>query len=136
MSKNKVVLLLGTNLGNKNNNLKVAIAHIIKEVGEVIRFSNILENEAEGFTSSNSFLNQKIEVETNLSPIQLLKTVKKIEQEMGRIYTQPLQNERYVDRLIDIDILTYNNIVYKSEELNIPHHQLYTRNFVSNLNFV
>lgn len=136
MSKNKVILLLGTNLGNKNNNLNVATTHIVKEVGSVIRLSNILENQAEGFTSSNTFLNQMIEVETELSPINLLKVIKIIEQEMGRVYHQPLPNEQYVDRLIDIDILTYNNIVYKSEMLKIPHHQLNTRKFILDLKFI
>ena len=133
MSKNIVTLLLGTNLGDKNNNLTVAKSFINKEVGEIFKSSNILENDPDGFTSSNSFLNQKIEVYTNLSPIEILKAVKKIESEMGRVYSQPLLGERYVDRIIDIDILLYNNIMFFSSDLIIPHHQLVTRGFLKDL---
>ena len=136
MSFNKVVLLLGTNLGNKNNNLEIAKTLISKEVGEIVKFSNILENEAEGFTSSSSFLNQKIEVLTHLSPIKLLQIVKKIEYDMGRVYEKPLAGELYIDRLIDIDILLYNNVIFLSNILTIPHHQLVTRNFLKDLSFV
>lgn len=136
MSLNKAVLLLGTNLGNKNNNLEIAKSLINKEVGDIVKFSNILENEAEGFTSSNSFLNQKLEVMTALSPIQLLQVVKKIEYEMGRVYNKPLDGEKYIDRLIDIDILLFNNIIFYANILIVPHHQLVTRNFLKDLIFI
>ena len=136
MSNNIVILLLGTNLGDKNNNLETAKKLINKEVGEILKFSNILENEAVGFTSSNSFLNQKIEVSTSLSPLQVLETVKKIENLMGRIYTKPIEGENYVDRIIDIDILLFNNISLFSKYLIIPHHQIVTREFVKELFFI
>jgi len=135
MLKNKVILLLGTNLGNKNNNLKLAQSLINREVGEVIKLSNILENEAVGFTSANTFLNQMLEIETSFSPIQVLKAIKSIENDMGRVYTTPLSDEMYVDRIIDIDILRFNNVNFSSKILKIPHHQIYTREFVSLLTF-
>ncbi len=135
MSINNVVLLLGTNLGNKNNNLEIAKALITKEIGEIVKFSNILENEAVGFTSSNSFLNQKIEVKTKLSPMKLLYVIKSIEYEMGREYAKPLDGERYIDRLIDIDILHYSNIVFYSRLLIIPHKQVVEREFIKKLYF-
>lgn len=136
MSNNLVTLLLGTNLGDKNNNLETAKSLINKEVGDILKFSNILENEAVGFTSSNSFLNQKIEVSTSLSPLQVLETVKKIENLMGRIYTKPIEGENYVDRIIDIDILLFNNISFVNNKLIIPHHQLVTRDFIKELIFI
>lgn len=135
MSTNTTILLLGTNLGDKNNNLDTAKTLINKEIGLIVKFSNILENEAEEFSSSNSFLNQKIEVETNLSPIQLLHIIKKIEYTMGREYRKPLNSEQYIDRLIDIDILNYNNITFNSNILEIPHIQIVTRRFVKDLIF-
>lgn len=135
MSYNRVILLLGTNLGNKNNNLELAKSLIVSEVGEIVKFSNILENEAEGFTTSNTFLNQMIEIKTKFSPIEVLKLVKSIENKMGRVYTTPRQGEKYVDRIIDIDILRFNAIIFKSGQLVIPHPQLFTREFVSQLSF-
>lgn len=135
MSQNKVILLLGTNLGNKNKNLEEAKLYINKEIGIIKKESNILENEAEGFSSNNLFFNQKIEILTDLSPFDLLKTIKKIENNMGRIYSEPLKGEIYVDRIIDIDILYYNCIILESNILTIPHKQVYSREFVKSLIF-
>ena len=135
MSTNSTILLIGTNLGNKNNNLERAKELINKEIGEIIKFSNILENEAEEFKSTNTFFNQKIEVKTNLSPIKLLEKIKIIEYNMGRVYTKPKNGERYIDRLIDIDILNYNNINFKSSTLLIPHNQIFSRDFIKLLRF-
>ncbi|MBF0596509.1 2-amino-4-hydroxy-6-hydroxymethyldihydropteridine diphosphokinase [Faecalibacter sp. WQ 117] len=136
MSNNIVTLLLGTNLGDKNSNLEIARSLITSEIGEIIKFSNILENDAEGFTTSNSFLNQKIEVSTEFSPIEMLNIVKKIEYSMGRIYEKPKEGELYIDRIIDIDILRYNNIYFFSDILTIPHNQIYTRDFIKDLSFI
>lgn len=135
MSTNSTILLLGTNLGNKNNNLDRAKELINKEIGEIVKFSNILENEAEGFESLNTFLNQKIEVKTYLSPIKLLEKIKIIEYEMGRVYSKPKDGEKYIDRLIDIDILLFNNINFSSEILLIPHNQIFSRVFIKLLRF-
>lgn len=136
MSNNIVTLLLGTNLGDKNSNLEIARSLITSEIGEIIKISNILENDAEGFTTSNSFLNQKIEVSTEFSPIEMLNIVKKIEYSMGRIYEKPKEGELYIDRIIDIDILRYNNIYFFSDILTIPHNQIYTRDFIKDLSFI
>ena len=135
MSTNSTILLLGTNLGNKNNNLDRAKELINKEIGEIVKFSNILENEALGFESSNTFLNQKIEVITNLSPIKLLEKIKIIEYHMGRTYTKPKKGEKYIDRIIDIDILHFNNITFCSNTLLIPHNQIFSRDFIKLLRF-
>ena len=135
MSTNTIILLLGTNLGNKFNNLESAKNHIKNEIGEITRESNQLKNKAEGFTTENLFLNQKIEIISQLSPFEVLKKVKNIEIKMGRMYFQPLENEIYVDRLIDIDILYFNHIVIDSKRLKIPHPQNYSRSFVKSLCF-
>lgn len=135
MSQNKVILLLGTNLGDKKNNLISAKESIKNEVGEITKESNILENKAEDFTSNNLFLNQKIEILTELNPFELLYTIKGIENKIGRVYSTPLQNEIHTDRLIDIDILIFNNISITCKRLTIPHNQIYTREFVKSLYF-
>ena len=135
MSQNKVILLLGTNLGDKKNNINSAKEFINREIGEIKKESNILENKAEGFTTENLFLNQKIEVSTSLSPFEVLRKVKEIEKNMGRIYVQPKENEQYVDRLIDIDILFYNNTLIDSNRLKIPHPQNFERDFIKSLYF-
>ncbi|MDM1137274.1 MULTISPECIES: 2-amino-4-hydroxy-6-hydroxymethyldihydropteridine diphosphokinase [unclassified Empedobacter] len=128
-------MLLGTNLGDKKNNLESAKNLINKEVGEIKKESNILENKAEGFTTPNLFLNQKIEINTSYSPFEILKKIKDIEQKMGRIYFKPKENESYVDRLIDIDILFYNKVLVNCNYLKIPHPQNYSRDFIKSLYF-
>lgn len=130
MSHNQVVLLLGTNLGDKNQNLKRAEELISKRIGRIIKKSGILETEPEGFVSDHDFLNRTLWVATPLSPVVLLKFVKAIEQEMGRIKTTP---ERYEDRIIDIDILEFNRLVFESETLTLPHPQTKSRSFVKSL---
>ena len=92
-----------------------------------------METEPVGFTSSTLFLNQLIEISTDLSPIQLLNTIKKIENTMGRVYTKPLPQEKYVSRIIDIDILQMNDLIFTSERLRIPHYQNFTRKFVGKM---
>lgn len=135
MSQNIVILLLGTNLGDKKNNLETAKNLINKEIGNIKKESNILENKAEGFTTDNLFLNQKIEINTSYSPFEILKKIKDIEQKMGRIYFKPKENESYVDRLIDIDILFYNKVLVNCNYLKIPHPQNYSRDFIKSLYF-
>lgn len=133
MSHNQVILLLGTNLGDKNFNLKTAQNLISNKIGEITKMSEILETEPVGFDSENNFLNQTIWVSTEFSPVQLLKKIKLIENEMGRNYTKNRTACEYEDRTIDIDILIFNDLSYKSNILTIPHHQIFSRNFVKML---
>ena len=133
MSTMEVILLLGSDLGDKKAHLKSARSYIEKELGEIIKVGEILETEPVGFTSSTTFLNQLIEISTELSPIQLLKNLKNIESRIGRVYTEPLPDEKYVSRIIDIDILQMGGINYKSNALLIPHNQNITREFVHKL---
>jgi len=131
MSQNTVILLLGTNLGDKEKNLDTAKTLIIREIGDVFDVSEILTTEAEGYESEHLFLNQTVKLKTGLSPIGVLNRAKRIEKMMGRVYLET--NQKFQDRLIDIDLLKFNRIEYESQSLIIPHPQIYTRNFIKKI---
>lgn len=131
MSCNHIILLLGSNFGEREIYLETAQLYIQKEIGEIKQKSKIIETEPVGFDSPNYFLNQTLFVETVHSPISLLRIVKNIEHKMGRVYLPTSQ--RYQDRIIDIDILKYNKIIFESKNLALPHHQIFTRNFINEL---
>ena len=131
MSHNIVILLLGSNLGDKDFNLRDAEMRVGNEIGEIISRSETIETEAVGFETPNKFLNRTLKIQTVLSPFALLKAVKSIESGMGRTYLKT--NQRYQDRLIDIDILTFNQITFESPFLKIPHHQIITRPFINKI---
>lgn len=124
----KVFLGLGTNLGDKRNNLLTAVNHIEEKIGKVTSLSSFYETEPWGFKSDNSFLNAALCVETSLEPVAILHIIKEIEVEMGR--TQKSVNKVYTDRPIDIDILLYDDMIIKTEELTIPHPLMTERDFV------
>lgn len=117
---NKVTLLLGSNLGNKKNNITSAINLIDSKIGSILKKTKIIESEPEDYYSSNSYLNIGIIVSTDLSPIKLLKSIKEIERSLGRINDSYFSG-KYEDRTIDIDIIYFNSITYYSASLNIPH---------------
>ena len=123
----KAYLALGTNLGDKNKNLQVALALIAEKIGVFSAVSSVYETKAWGFESENSFLNMVLAVNTSLSPLQLLKTTQDIEKEIGRTKKT---NHTYQDRIIDIDIILYDDLIYKSEELELPHPLFHLRQFV------
>ena len=110
----KVYLGLGSNLGDKEENIRKAIALIGERVGEVVRQSSLIETEPWGYESENKFLNGVILVETTLSPRQLLKATQKIERELGKKKVHATKRSQdsslYKDRPIDIDILLYDDL--------------------------
>lgn len=123
--KFEVVLLLGTNLGNRENNLQLAISLLTGLVGNLIKQSSIYETAAWGLENQPNFLNQIIILSTSQSPKFLMKTILKIEKKMGR--------ERLVKmgpRIIDIDILFYENRIINKPSLTIPHPRIQFRRFV------
>ncbi len=122
-----VYLGLGTNLGDKERNLSVAIIALSLEVGEVVKQSSFYSSKAWGFESENEFLNAVILLETNLSPFDLLAKTQKIERDLGR---ETKSVNGYADRLIDIDILLYDNLVIDHPILKIPHPLIAERDFV------
>lgn len=133
MSLHYVVLLLGSNLGNTKSNLNQAIAKIENCLGNIIKSSEMIENQPIEFESTNIFCNIAIVLTTKLSPYSLLNAVKSIEKEMGREFDSSAVGG-YIDRIIDIDIVKFNNINFESEKLKIPHYKhLYERDFSKGL---
>ena len=101
-------LALGTNLGDRRANLLRALDLIGKRIGQVVRTSSFLQTEPWGFSSTNTFLNAACMVHTTLEPMQCLECTQQIEREMGR--TQKSVHGVYADRVIDIDLLTYDDL--------------------------
>ena len=117
MSLHYVVLLLGSNLGDTKSNLNQAIAKIENCLGKIIKTSEMIETQPIEFESSNVFTNMALVLVTSHSPCELLKI---IEKDMGRNYDSMVLG-KYEDRIIDIDIVTFNGIIYDSKKLKIPH---------------
>ncbi|GHT01972.1 2-amino-4-hydroxy-6-hydroxymethyldihydropteridine diphosphokinase [Bacteroidia bacterium] len=120
-------LALGTNLGNKEQNLSKAIELLNLRAGTVTARSSVHKTEPWGFESVNDFLNMVVRIETSLTPLALLRTAKDIEKKMGRA---PKSEAGYHDRIIDIDIILYGDLVYRSDELTLPHPLYKERPFV------
>lgn len=125
-----VYLGLGTNLGDKEANLRTAIYKLQERIGKQVSLSSFYETAPWGFESDHSFLNAAIGLETNLPPIEILHITQEIEKELGR--TKKSVNGSYSDRLIDIDILLYDTLVLQTPELTIPHPLMTERDFVMN----
>jgi 2-amino-4-hydroxy-6-hydroxymethyldihydropteridine diphosphokinase len=117
---------LGTNLGNREENLKKAIENIIISAGEVISSSGIYVTDPWGFRSEDHFLNMVILINTRLKAVDLLKQLLKIEMQTGRVRGA----EKYSSRVIDIDILLYENEIINKPYLKIPHPMIQERKFV------
>lgn len=123
-----VYLSLGSNLGDKEQNLMSAISEIARRIGDITAQSAFLETEPWGYDSKNTFLNAAVRVETELSPLDLLHTTQQIERDLGR--THKSQQGLYHDRTIDIDILLYDDLHIQTPELTIPHPLMQQRDFV------
>ena len=129
MSLHYVVLLLGSNLGDTELHLNNAIAKIENCLGNIIKSSEMIETPPIEFGSINIFRNIALDLFTKYSPFSVLKIVKEIEKEMGRLCDSSVTGG-YTDRVIDIDIVTFNNINFISRKLEIPHKKhLYEREF-------
>ena len=115
-------------MGDRAENLTRAVALISEQVGTVLACSSFMETAPWGFTSDNHFLNAVLAVDTALSPLELLRVTQSIERELGRLHKTIDGN--YSDRIIDIDILLYEDLTIVSEELSIPHPYILMRDFV------
>lgn len=124
----EVFLALGTNLGDKETNLKNAVENINNKIGEVISLSSFYATKPEGFESDNSFLNAACSLQTPLTPELLLEQTQLIEKDMGR--QSKSHNNVYTDRIIDIDILLFDNLQIETENLILPHPHMHKRLFV------
>ena len=129
MSAHIVYIGLGSNLGDGPKNLDAAVALLQKEVGEVLYTSAYIESEPWGFESSHRFTNAVTVVRTELEPLPLLDLTQQIERRMGRTRKRK-RGEGYSDRVIDLDLLLYDNFRIESERLTIPHPHITDRDFV------
>ena len=123
-----VYIGLGSNLGEKKKNITNATIILGSIMGDIRLLSSLYETEPWGFQSDNTFVNAVILVETDCTPETCLKMAKSIEREMGRTYHHP--GEGYEDRIIDIDILLYDDVILNTESLILPHPLLHKRKFV------
>ncbi|KAL4530567.1 hypothetical protein Ndes2526B_g02086 [Nannochloris sp. 'desiccata'] len=127
MSKKRVALALGTNLGDRVGNLLAAIKGLAEANIKVTQLSRLYESAPAYVTDQPAFLNAAATIETTLSPLDLLKSIKEIEENLGR----DMQGQRWGPRPIDLDIIFYeDNEVSDGEKLIIPHPRWQERNFV------
>ena len=125
--KNFAFLSLGSNVGNRYRNLKSAITNINKnKFTNIVNTSNIYESEPMYNLNQNKFYNMVVKINTALNAYELLKLCKTIESAMGR----KENNQRNMPRLIDIDIITFNNQVIETDNLIVPHPKMPERSFV------
>jgi len=120
-----IILLLGSNFGNRKKYLDQATDLIEKRIGKIILSSSVYETEPWGFIDSIFFLNQIICLESSPEPEILMSNLMQIELDMGRERTE----QKYSSRFIDIDILFYEDRIVKLEDLEIPHPRLHLRKF-------
>ena len=120
-----IILALGTNIEPREQYLKDALAKIEENNLKIILESSIYETPAWGGVADQNFLNMCIEVETELEAYELLDTIQKIELELGRV-----RKEHWGNRTIDIDIITFNDLIFNDERLIVPHKYIHDRNFV------
>lgn len=123
-----VYLGLGTNIGNRKENLTRAIEALSLALGHYTALSSFIETAPWGFNSDNAFLNCTVAFDTELTPHQLLDTTENIERELGR--TSKSNGGIYHDRVIDIDILLYGSETVSTGRLTIPHPLMHMRDFV------
>ena len=145
MTKHQVYLSLGSNLGQREENLRKAIGLINERVGEVVRQSSFIETEPWGFESDHPFMNAAVLCLTEKSPREVLRLTQQIEHDLGKSKEHATQrsqivnrqssncklsNCKYTDRPIDIDILLYDDLTVDEPDLQIPHPLMYERDFV------
>ena len=121
---NKAYLLTGGNMGNREEQLATARELISQQCGTISNASSLYQTAAWGKTDQPVFLNQALEVETELNARQLMRHILKIEKQMGR-----LRKEKYGPRIIDIDILLFNTEKYNYHFLKLPHPEMQNRRF-------
>jgi len=125
--KNRFFLSIGSNKGNRFLNIYKSKKKILKDnICTITKCSHIYETEPMYCPNQNKFLNLVLECYTNLDPLELLKFLKLIERKIGRNFNAPTNSSR----VIDLDILTYNNSTIKSLNLTIPHPRIVERAFV------
>ena len=120
-----VFLLTGSNLGKSISLMSMAKEYIEQKIGQIVQLSHVYRSESWGYKSDRIYINQCIEVETEISPYVILEKILEIEIEMGRVRT----GQGYSDREIDIDILFYGEEIIEDEKLTVPHPRFHLRKF-------
>ena len=120
-----IILALGTNIEPREQYLKDALAKIEENNLKIILERSIYETPVWGGVADQDFLNMCIEVETSLGAYELLDTIQKIELELGRV-----RKEHWGNRIIDIDVITFDDLVFNDDRLIVPHKYIHDRNFV------
>ena len=123
-TKNTVYLLLGSNLGDRLQVMQSARGLIQKEIGQIKAESSVYETAPWGVLDQPAFLNQVVQLQTLLEPEEVLRIILEIEHELGRV-----RYERWGARVIDIDILYFQDLILDSSRLTIPHPRLHERRF-------
>lgn len=120
-----VYIGIGSNLGDRHRNCLRAIELLRQNSLVVTKQSSMYETEPWGVTDQPAFVNMAVEVVTDLAPVRLLELIKKIEKDMGRQDTI-----KWGPRLIDLDVLLYDDLILKTDSLTIPHPLMHEREFV------
>lgn len=124
MTTQRLYLLLGANLGDRHHTLAQARQQLAQHLGAVLQTSTIYETAAWGLTDQPAYLNQVFLLETARSPEAVLAETQAIEQALGRV-----RAERWGARVIDIDLLFYNDLILNTPALTLPHPYLHLRRF-------
>lgn len=122
---NGIYVIIGGNLGNREHNLENCRKQIELKIGQIDQMSSIYQTAAWGNEADAPYLNQVLKLSTKMSPGEVLQLSLKIEENLGRV-----RNEKWESRLIDIDLLFFNDQVLNESELIIPHPHLQKRKFV------
>jgi len=122
---NTAILLIGGNLGNRTGNLQKAVQLIAETAGEVIQTSALYQTAPWGAVDQPDYLNQGVEIRTSLDALTLLHTLLEIERKIGRI-----RQEKWGARVIDIDLIFFNDSIHSLPELKVPHPRMHLRRFV------
>lgn len=119
-------LLLGSNLGDKRGIISRAISEIDTRIGSVVKQSSFYASEPWGFEALEDFINAVVEVETFLNPGEILHEILEIEKATGRTRSR---SQAYASRVLDIDILFYDDLIMESDNLFVPHPRMHLRRF-------
>lgn len=122
-----IYLGIGSNSSDKAVKIKEALILLEKKIGIIVAKSHIYETEPWGFECNDTFFNMAVEINTNLTPEEILLSCKNIEKKLGRVKST---KNKYDSRTIDLDILFYDNIIIKTAEMIIPHTYIEKRLFV------
>lgn len=124
----KVYLGLGSNLGDREENIKKALSLLELRVGKILAVSAMYQTEPFGFESDNYFINSACILQTELKPLEVLEYTQVVERELGRKVKS--SGNKYQDRIIDIDVLLYDDIIVEYPYFVLPHPHLHDRKFV------